>query len=147
MDTLETAAPWSGLEGVYGGVREALQRAAATLGTRVVVGCHLSHAYRDGASLYFTFLWPLARGREVAQWGAFKSAATDALLAAGGTLSHHHGVGTIHAPYLEREVGATGVSALVALARELDPHGVLNPGVLLPRPTTHDPRTTGGGAG
>ena len=83
VDTLETAAPWSALEAVYAGVREALQRAAATLGMRVVVGCHLSHAYRDGASLYFTFFWPLARGREIAQWGALKSAATEALLAAG----------------------------------------------------------------
>ncbi|MDD5563813.1 MAG: FAD-binding oxidoreductase [Thermoanaerobaculaceae bacterium] len=147
VDTLETAAPWSGLEAVYGGVREALQRAAASLGTRVVVGCHLSHAYRDGASLYFTFLWPLARGREVAQWGALKGAANDALLAAGGTLSHHHGVGTIHAPYLEREVGRTGVAALAALAHALDPAGVLNPGVLLLRTTDHGPRTTGGGEG
>ncbi len=147
VDTLETAAPWSGLEAVYAGVREALQRAAGAAGMRVVVGCHLSHAYRDGASLYFTFLWPLARGREIAQWSALKGAATDALLAAGGTLSHHHGVGTIHAPYLEREVGRTGVAALAALARELDPAGVLNPGVLLLRTTDHEPRTTGGGAG
>ena len=147
VDTLETAAPWSALEGVYTGVRDALPRAAEALGARVVVGCHLSHAYRDGASLYFTFLWPLARGREVAQWSALKAAATEALLAAGGTLSHHHGVGTIHAPYLEREVGATGVAALAALARQLDPHAVLNPGVLLPQTTDHGPRTTGGGSG
>ncbi len=147
VDTLETAAPWSGLEAVYAAVREALARAAAALGMRAVVGCHLSHAYRDGASLYFTFLWPLAHGREIAQWSAIKSAATDALLAAGGTLSHHHGVGSIHAPYLEREVGRTGVAALAALARALDPHAVLNPGVLLPRTTNHEPRTTGGGQG
>jgi alkyldihydroxyacetonephosphate synthase len=147
VDTLETAAPWSALEGVYAGVREALLGAAAGLGVRVVVGCHLSHAYRDGASLYFTFFWPLARGREIAQWSAFKSAATEALLAAGGTLSHHHGVGTIHAPYLEREVGRTGVAALAALARELDPHGVLNPGVLLSRTPDPGPRTPGGREG
>jgi alkyldihydroxyacetonephosphate synthase len=141
VDTLETAAPWSALEGVYTGVREALARAAGTLGARVVTGCHLSHAYRDGASLYFTFLWPLARGREVAQWSALKAAATEALLAAGGTVSHHHGVGTIHAPYLEREVGEQGLAALTALARELDPHAVLNPGVLLLRAPSPEPRT------
>ena len=147
VDTLETAAPWTALEALRNGVLEALQRAAADLAIRVVAGCHLSHAYRDGASLYFTFLWPLARGREVAQWSALKAAATEALLAAGGTISHHHGVGAVHAPYLEREVGEQGVAVLAALARALDPHAVLNPGVLLPRPTTHDPRTTGGRAG
>ncbi len=147
VDTLETAAPWSTLGGVYTGVLEALQRAAGAAGMRAVVGCHLSHAYRDGASLYFTFFWPLARGREITQWGALKSAATEALLAAGGTVSHHHGVGTIHAPYLEREVGRTGVAALRALARELDPHGILNPGVLLPRTPNPEPRTPGGREG
>lgn len=128
VDTLETAAPWATLGTVYSAVREAMNAS----GVRVVILCHLSHAYRDGASLYFTFLWPLAHGAELAQWGALKSAATEALLSTGGTLSHHHGVGTIHAPYLEREVGRTGVAALSALARELDPKGVLNPGVLLP---------------
>ncbi len=132
VDTLETAAPWSRLEGVYGGVREAMRRAAEKGGFRVAVGCHLSHAYPDGASLYFTFFWPLAGGADVARWRSLKEAATGALLASGGTLAHHHGVGRLHAPYLEREVGRSGAAALAALARELDPAGVLNPGVLLP---------------
>jgi alkyldihydroxyacetonephosphate synthase len=131
-DTLETAAPWATLGTLYSAVREAMLGTGAQRGFRVAVLCHLSHAYRDGASLYFTFLWPLARGAELAQWGALKGAATEALLAAGGTLSHHHGVGTMHAPYLEREVGPSGVAALSALARKLDPQGVLNPGVLFP---------------
>lgn len=130
-DTLETAAPWADLGGVYVAVREAMSAAGERHGFRVAVLCHLSHAYRDGASLYFTFLWPLAAGAEQKQWSALKVAATEALLAAGGTLTHHHGVGTMHAPYLEREVGRTGVAALSALARQLDPRGVLNPGVLL----------------
>jgi len=128
VDTLETAAPWATLGTVYSAVREAMKGS----GVRVAILCHLSHAYRDGASLYFTFLWPLAHGAELAQWGALKRAATEALLTAGGTLSHHHGVGTIHAPYLAREVGRTGVAALSTLAQEIDPQGVLNPGVLLP---------------
>jgi alkyldihydroxyacetonephosphate synthase len=132
VDTLETAAPWASLGAVYSAVRQAMSSACERMGFRVAVLCHLSHAYRDGASLYFTFLWPLARGAELAQWRALKGAATEALLETGGTLSHHHGVGTIHAPYLEREVGQTGIAALSALARELDPQGVLNVGVLLP---------------
>jgi alkyldihydroxyacetonephosphate synthase len=131
VDTLETAAQWASVGAVYGAVRESMQRAAEAQGFRVAVLCHLSHAYRDGASLYFTFIWPLARGAELAQWRALKAAATEALLETGGTISHHHGVGTIHAPYLEREVGQTGIAALSALARKLDPQGVLNPGVLL----------------
>jgi alkyldihydroxyacetonephosphate synthase len=130
-DTLETASPWGSLGGLYGAVRDAMHRAAETHGFHVAVLCHLSHAYRDGASLYFTFLWPLRGGHEVDQWGALKAAATEALLDAGGTLSHHHGVGTMHAPYLEREIGREGVAALRALSHGLDPRGTLNPGVLL----------------
>jgi alkyldihydroxyacetonephosphate synthase len=132
VDTLETAAPWASLGAVYSAVRQAMSSACEPLGFRVAVLCHLSHGYRDGASLYFTFLWPLSRGAELAQWRALKGAATEALLETGGTVSHHHGVGTIHAPYLKREVGPTGIAALSALARRLDPQGVLNPGVLLP---------------
>jgi alkyldihydroxyacetonephosphate synthase len=132
VDTLETAAPWASLGTVYSAVRGAMISAGEGQGLRIAILCHLSHAYRDGASLYFTFIWPLSRGAELVQWGALKRAATEALLEAGGTVSHHHGVGTIHAPYLEREVGRTGIAALSALARELDPRGVLNPGVLLP---------------
>jgi alkyldihydroxyacetonephosphate synthase len=131
-DTLETAAPWGSLGALYGAVRESMQRAAGGQGFRVAVLCHLSHAYPDGAALYFTFLWPLRRGHEVDQWSALKAAATEALLSAGGTVSHHHGVGKMHAPYLEREIGREGVAALRALSHELDPTGVLNPGVLLP---------------
>jgi alkyldihydroxyacetonephosphate synthase len=140
-DTLETAAPWATLGTLYSAVREAMTAA----GVRVVILCHLSHAYRDGASLYFTFFWPLAHGAELAQWAALKGAATEALLAAGGTLTHHHGVGTMHAPYLEREVGPTGVAAISALARALDPEGILNPGVLLPRTPDPGPRAPGRG--
>jgi alkyldihydroxyacetonephosphate synthase len=132
VDTLETAAPWRSLGAVYEGVRQAMRAAGERSGFRVAVGCHLSHAYRDGASLYFTFFWPLVRGGELAQWNALKSAATEALLTTGGTVSHHHGVGSIHARYLEREIGTVGVEALVALTDILDPRGVLNPGVLLP---------------
>jgi len=131
VDTLETAAPWGALAGVYEAVSQGLRGTGAALGVRVVVLCHLSHGYRDGASLYFTFLWPLAAGQEVAQWSAFKRAATDVLAARGATLSHHHGVGAMHAPWLVREIGAPGRALLSAAAGAVDPHGVLNPGVLL----------------
>jgi alkyldihydroxyacetonephosphate synthase len=112
-------------------VRDALDRAAAACDLEVAVLCHLSHAYPDGASLYFTMFWPLRRDREVSDWRELKRAATGALLEAGGTLSHHHGVGTMHAPFLTREIGEPGVAALRAASRALDPEGILNPGVLL----------------
>lgn len=140
VDTLETAAPWSALTGVYERVGEALHTAAGELGVRTAVLCHLSHAYRDGASLYFTFFWPLAAGQEVAQWAAFKRAATDALMGSGATLSHHHGVGTLHAPWLGHEVGGCGRVVLEAAAAAVDPGGVLNPGVLVGK--HQDPRDT-----
>jgi len=131
IDTLETAAPWSILPQVYEAVRSALAAAAAGASMRCVVLCHLSHAYRDGASLYFTFVWPLAEGEGSGRWQQLKVAATDAMRAAGGTLSHHHGVGSMHAPWLAGEVGATGERLLRAMARAVDPGGVLNRGTLL----------------
>jgi alkyldihydroxyacetonephosphate synthase len=131
VDTVETAAPWAKVSDVRVAVSDALRAAGAAAGFAVAALCHLSHVYRDGASLYFTFLWPLRSGAELTHWHALKAAATDALLAHGGTLSHHHGVGTMHAPYLEREIGAEGVMAVRALVTALDPRGTLNPGVLL----------------
>jgi alkyldihydroxyacetonephosphate synthase len=132
-DTLETAAPWSRLAALTPGVRHALHGALEGEGERVVVLCHVSHPYPDGASLYFTvfFRCPVDPEAAVARWAAIKRAATDAIVAGGGTLSHHHGVGSWHAPWLQREVGSAGVRLLAAAAATLDPLGILNPHVLL----------------
>ena len=128
-DTLETAASWSALPGLYRAVRLAL---ASTLpDEEVPVLCHISHVYRDGASLYFTFFFRDADdpAESIARWAALKRAATSAI-AGEGTLSHHHGIGSWHAPWYPREAGAEGVRALAAVAGELDPQGILNPHVL-----------------
>jgi alkyldihydroxyacetonephosphate synthase len=93
--------------------------------------CHLSHVYRSGASLYFTVTCAQLDD-PLAQWRAAKAAACDAILAAGATITHHHGVGLDHRPWYEREVGPLAIAALRAVKRELDPAGILNPGVLLP---------------
>jgi alkyldihydroxyacetonephosphate synthase len=93
--------------------------------------CHVSHLYPSGASLYFTLLARQRDGDEISQWRAVKDAATRAIVSGGGTLSHHHAVGIDHAPWLKEEVGPTGVAALEALKRELDPTGIMNPGKLL----------------
>jgi len=132
-DTLETAAPWSRLDHLYAAVRAALAAEPAAGERQIPVLCHLSHPYRDGASLYFTWFFRCPRDPQaaIARWAAMKRRATDAVLAAGGTVSHHHGVGSFHAPWLAREIGATGHALLTAAARVLDPDGVVNPHVLL----------------
>ena len=136
VDTLETATRWSKLEALYIAVRDALESAirevAPRAGARGVVSCHISHSYRDGASLYFTYIFPRALDRELSQWRAIKKAATDAIIANGGTLSHHHGIGEDHLPWMVAEKGSLGVDILRAVKMALDPRGILNPGKLIP---------------
>ncbi|MFJ7017535.1 FAD-binding oxidoreductase [Streptomyces sp. NPDC101117] len=130
-ETLETATFWSSLPGLYAAVREALTGTLTDAGTPPLVMCHISHVYENGASLYFTVV--SAQGDDpVAHWDRAKRAANDAILAAGGTITHHHGVGTDHRDWYVREAGVLGVEALRAVKRRLDPSGLLNPGVLLP---------------
>ena len=132
VETLETAATWTALPAVYDAVRRALRGALTTAGRRPLVMCHVSHGYATGASLYVTVLADRDDELPIQQWLTAKRAATDALLAAGGTLTHHHAVGVDHRPWLAREVGPLGVDVLRAVKQRLDPHGVCNPGVLLP---------------
>lgn len=131
VDTVETAAPWSKLLDVYAAGRKALREALEQGGSAGLVLCHISHAYLEGASLYYTFLAPQRIGREIEQWETIKAAVTSAFVASGGALSHHHGIGADHAPYLGRIIGEDGIIVLRALKRELDPEGIMNPGKLL----------------
>ncbi|MFG2132818.1 FAD-binding oxidoreductase [Streptomyces sp. NPDC048751] len=130
-ETLETATFWSRVPDLYASVRETLTKTLTESGTPPLVMCHISHVYDNGASLYFTVV--SAQGDDpVAHWTRAKRAANEAILAAGGTISHHHGVGTDHRDWYVREAGPLGVDALRAVKERLDPSGVLNPGVLLP---------------
>jgi alkyldihydroxyacetonephosphate synthase len=129
VETLETAHTWSRLDELYRAVGDALRGA---LGERSIVMCHLSHAYADGASLYFTFLTRAQRGEELDEWRQAKTAACEAIVAAEGTITHHHAVGRDHAPYMRAEVGDVGLDALRAVKERLDPAGIMNPGKLLP---------------
>ena len=131
-ETLETATSWSNLENLHGAVRRALHDALAARGTPALVACHVSHLYPSGASLYFTFLARAERGSELDQWRAAKRAAMDAIVAAGGTITHHHAVGHDHAEWLAAEIGELGVEALRAVKGRLDPARIMNPGKLLP---------------
>ncbi|APR83834.1 Glycolate dehydrogenase [Minicystis rosea] len=125
-DTMEVSATWSRLAGLYDAVREAL-------GRHVFVMAHLSHAYPDGCSIYFTFAGSAPTVAEAeAKYDAAWRAALDAAIGAGGSLSHHHGVGRSKAPKLGAELGA-GVDVVHALRGVFDPAGIMNPGNLLPR--------------
>ncbi len=132
-DTLETAAPWSKLPALADAVRQALSSALAGEDEAAAVLCHVSHPYRDGASLYFTFFFrcPGDADLAIARWARLKRAATQAIVDRGATLSHHHGIGSWHAPWFEREAGAGGVELIRSAAAALDPTGVLNPHALL----------------
>jgi alkyldihydroxyacetonephosphate synthase len=132
VETLETSHTWSRLGELHAGVSGAIHAALAAQETPGLVFCHLSHAYADGASLYFTFIARSRRGGELEQWGEVKRAASEAIVAAGGTITHHHGVGRDHVPYMEAEVGTTGLEALRAVKERLDPSGIMNPGKLIP---------------
>ncbi|PZG48273.1 FAD-binding oxidoreductase, partial [Spongiactinospora gelatinilytica] len=125
-ETLETAAFWSALPGLYQEVRQALQD---RLGSPLIM-CHISHVYETGASLYFTVVTAQADD-PVAQWEHAKEAACQAVGRAGGTISHHHGVGRDHREAYAEEIGEVGVAVIRAVKDRLDPAGVLNPGVLL----------------
>lgn len=132
VDTLETSTSWSNIPRLYGAVRQALIDActehSGVKGGRGIVMAHISHSYPDGASLYFTFIFPRDIADDIGQWRKIKKAATDAITRNGGTLSHHHGVGEDHAPWMLGEKGALGLEVLRAIKKTLDPKGVMNPG-------------------
>jgi alkyldihydroxyacetonephosphate synthase len=132
VETLETSHTWSRFGELHEAVGAAIRNSLAAQGTPGLVFCHLSHAYADGASLYFTFISRARRGAEIEQWAEVKRAACEAIVDHGGTITHHHAVGRDHAPYMEAEVGSTGLNALQALKEELDPDDIMNPGKLIP---------------
>jgi alkyldihydroxyacetonephosphate synthase len=128
-DVSETSAPWSRLSPLYDTVMSAAHGAFDELGVRGYIMCHLSHSYHAGACLYFTFAFkPSAQGDGLAQYDRVKSAIQQAFIDSGGTLSHHHAVGTEHAQWLEQDVSAPGVAMLQALFSGVDPGSNLNPG-------------------
>ncbi|MFE3453905.1 FAD-binding oxidoreductase [Nonomuraea sp. NPDC059194] len=123
VETMETAGFWSNLPRLYDAVRLALLGA---LGTPLVM-CHISHVYETGASLYFT----VVTERGLAEWESAKQAVNAAIVGAGGTISHHHGVGRDHRQAYAEEIGPLGVEILRAVKQRLDPAGIMNPGVLI----------------
>ena len=105
--------------------------ASEAMGPAGRITCRISHVYPDGAAPYFTVLAPARRGEEVAQWAQIKAVVSDALLAAGGTITHHHAVGRDHRPWYDRQRPDAFAAALRAAKLAVDPRGLLNPGVLI----------------
>jgi alkyldihydroxyacetonephosphate synthase len=131
-DVSETAAPWSALPTVYGNVIANAQGAFDALHVQGYIMCHLSHSYHAGACLYFTFGFKPSGDREpLEEYDAIKSAIQQTFVDSGATLSHHHAVGTEHAPWLEQDISAPGVAMLRALFDGIDPGANLNPGKIV----------------
>ena len=132
VDQFETASTWTGLEPLRAAVVAALVESLTARGTPPLIGTQLSHIYDTGASLTITVLARALEGQEESQWRAAKEAASAAIVRAGATISHHHGIGRDHADWAAAELGELGVSSLRALKDHLDPVGVMNPGKLIP---------------
>jgi alkyldihydroxyacetonephosphate synthase len=131
VDTFETACTWSAFPALDAAVRAAVSAALTETCGGGLVTCRFTHVYPDGPAPYYTFLGAARPGAELAQWRTLKAAASDALAAHGGTITHHHAVGRVHKPWYERERPARFAAALAAVKRELDPAGIMNPGCLI----------------
>jgi len=130
-ETFETAMTWDRLDEFVRVVGERAREALHEVYGAGSVTCRFTHVYPDGAAPYFTLLAPARRGSELEQWDEVKAAASDAVIAAGGTITHHHAVGRDHRPWYDRQRPGPFAEALRAAKRELDPAGILNPGVLI----------------
>jgi alkyldihydroxyacetonephosphate synthase len=133
LDTLETAVPWADVLATALETQKVIREGLAEMGEKVLVFAHLSHVYNDGASIYITYVFCRAENPEEAlqRWQVLKGVASQVIVAHGGTISHQHGVGLDHAPYLEAEKGPLGMRALETVLKTFDPQNLLNPGKLL----------------
>jgi alkyldihydroxyacetonephosphate synthase len=130
-ETFETAVTWDRLPTLVTQVREAAAEAVATMcGHPGRITCRLTHVYPDGAAAYFTVLAPVARGEEIEAWDSIKVRVSEALIAAGGTITHHHAVGRDHVRWYRQQRPDLFGAALSAVKSTVDPAGILNPGVL-----------------
>ncbi len=130
-ETFETACTWDRFPELHASVTAAVEDALGRVCGAGAVTCRFTHVYPDGPAPYFTVLAPGRRGSELEQWAEIKAAASDAVLAAGGTITHHHAVGRDHLSWYEQQRPGPVGAALRAVKHELDPAGILNPGVLV----------------
>ena len=132
VETFETYVPWSHVAVVARAGREAVRTWADRRAIRAYVGAHLSHSVAEGTSLYFTVIAPQKTGEEEVAWQEFKRETAEAVVGAGGTVTHHHGIGRYHRPWVQRSWPAWRLEGLKALKARWDPNDIMNPGKLLP---------------
>jgi alkyldihydroxyacetonephosphate synthase len=130
-ETFETACTWDRFAGLHADVTSAVEDALRRICGAGWVTCRFTHAYPDGVAPYFSVLAPGTRGSELSQWSEIKAAASEAVLAAGGTITHHHAVGRDHRPWYDRQRPDVFAAALRAAKSTVDPAGIMNPGVLV----------------
>jgi len=130
-DVSETAAPWSKLVDLHASAHTAAQKAYDSIGAQGWIMSHMSHSYRSGACLYFTFAFVFGED-PIGEYDTVKSAVQQAFVDNGGTISHHHGVGLEHSPWLSQDVSPEGVKVLAGLFSSADPMNNFNPGKVLP---------------
>jgi len=131
FDTVESAITWERFPEFHAGVMQATQKALDEVCGGGILSCRFTHVYPDGPAPYYTFLGLARRGGELEQWHTLKSAASDAVIRHGGTITHHHAVGRVHRPWYDRQRPDLFAQALRAAKAALDPQGLLNPGVLI----------------
>ena len=131
VDTFETACTWDRFAALHDEVKTSLRAAFVAMGERGLVSCRFTHVYPDGPAPYYTFAVRAKAGDELERWAVLKSAASEALMRMGATITHHHAVGRTHRPFYERERPGPFGAILRAAKTTLDPHGILNPGVLI----------------
>jgi alkyldihydroxyacetonephosphate synthase len=135
LDTLETATQWSNVSHMVEAIEQALRSGLQRIEEQVLAFSHLSHQYPTGSNVYTTYLYRVPESGDpdeaLHRWQQLKTAATQAIMNAGGTITHQHGIGTDHRPYLVHEKGVLGMSALHDVCERFDPHGIMNPGKLL----------------
>ncbi|MEZ4311418.1 MAG: FAD-linked oxidase C-terminal domain-containing protein [Polyangiaceae bacterium] len=131
VDTFETACTWDRFDALHASVTSAVTEAMNSVCGGGSISVRFTHVYPDGPAPYYTFIAPGRAGEQLAQWEVVKRAASDALSAAGATITHHHAVGRLHRPWYDRERPALFAAALRATKRAMDPAGVMNPGVLI----------------
>ena len=134
VDTLETAVSWTTVWMMVDRIESVLKNGLEEMGERVLPFSHLSHLYPDGASIYTTYIYRISPDPEetLQRWRMLKTAASRVVMECGGTISHQHGVGKDHLPYVAREKGLLGVEVIRDMCRRFDPHGIMNPGKLVP---------------
>jgi alkyldihydroxyacetonephosphate synthase len=131
VETFETACTWSQFPDLHAGATAAVEKALADICGGGWVTCRFTHVYPDGPAPYFSITAPGRFGSELEMWGEIKAAASEAVLAHGGTITHHHAVGRDHRPWYDRQRPDPFAAALRGAKAAVDPGGLLNPGVLI----------------